>query len=33
MNEEGILRCKYIIEDNKELMDKTIVMVQKDITA
>lgn len=33
MHEEGILRCKYIIEDNTELMDKTIIMVQKDLTA
>lgn len=33
MNDEGILRCKYIIEDNTELMEKTIVMVQKDLTA
>eukprot|EP00347_Sterkiella_histriomuscorum_P002631 403367399 len=33
MNEDGILRCKYIIEDNTELMEKTIVMVQKDMTA
>jgi hypothetical protein len=27
MNEDGILRCKYILEDNEELMQKTIVMV------
>lgn len=33
MNEDGILRCKYIIEDNTELMEKTITMVQKDMTA
>jgi hypothetical protein len=33
MNEDGILRVKYIIEDNTELMEKTIVMVQKDMTA
>jgi hypothetical protein len=33
MNEDGILRCKYVIEDNTELMEKTITMVQKDITA
>lgn len=33
MNEDGILRCKYILEDNTELMEKTLVMVQKDITA
>lgn len=33
MDKEGPLHCKYIIEDNKELQDKTIVMVQKDLTA
>lgn len=33
MNEDGILRCKYIIEDNEELMKKVIVMVAKDVTA
>ena len=30
MHEDGILRVKYIIEDNTELMDKTIAMVQQD---
>jgi len=33
MNADGILRCKYIIEDNEELMAKVITMVQKDMTA
>lgn len=33
MNEEGILRVKYIVEDNSELMEKTIHMVQRDMTA
>jgi hypothetical protein len=33
MNEDGILRCKYIVEDNAELMEKVIFMVQKDLTA
>lgn len=27
MNELGILRCKYIVEDNKELGEKVIKMV------
>jgi hypothetical protein len=33
MNEDGILRCKYIIEDNTELMEKSIHMIQKDLIA
>jgi hypothetical protein len=33
MHKEGPLHCKYIIEDNTELQDKTILMVQRDITA
>lgn len=33
MNEDGILRCKYVVEDNTELMEKTIATVQKDLTA
>jgi hypothetical protein len=27
MDKEGPLHCKYIIEDNSELQDKTILMV------
>ena len=27
MNKEGILKCKYVIEHNEELMAKTVVMV------
>lgn len=27
MNSDGILRCKYIIEHNEELMNKVIAMV------
>lgn len=30
MHEDGILRCKYIIEDNTELLEKTIEMVKQD---
>lgn len=33
MQKEGHLHCKYIVEDNEELQQKTIVLVQKDITA
>ena len=33
MNAEGILSCKYIIEENEEIMAKTITVVQKDGTA
>ena len=33
MDKEGPLHCKYIIEDNTELQDKTILMIQKDLTA
>lgn len=33
MNTAGILRCKYIIEDNTELGEKIIKMVQLDNTA
>lgn len=33
MNTAGILRCKYIIEDNTELGEKIIKMVQMDNTA
>lgn len=33
MHKEGHLHCKYIIEDNAELQDKTIVMVKRDIDA
>lgn len=33
MNKEGPLHCKYIIEDNTELQDKTIFMVQRDLEA
>jgi hypothetical protein len=32
MNQEGILHCKYIVEENEELQLKTQVMVQKDLT-
>jgi len=27
MNESGILHCYYIVEENKELHDKTILVV------
>lgn len=30
MHEDGILRVKYIIEENTELMEKTIAMVKQD---
>lgn len=33
MYDDGPLHCKYIIEENTELMDKTIAMVQKDLVA
>jgi hypothetical protein len=33
MNEEGILRCKYIIEHNEELMEKCNHMVNMDVTS
>lgn len=33
LHKEGPLHCKYIMEDNTELQDKTIVMVKKDIDA
>jgi hypothetical protein len=33
MNEEGILRCKYVLEDNEELKTKIIHMVKADVTA
>ena len=33
MNDEGILRCKYILEDNEELRTKIIHMVKCDNTA
>ena len=33
MDKEGPLHCKYIIEDNTEFQDKTIFMIQKDLTA
>jgi hypothetical protein len=33
MRELGHLRSKYFIERNKELQDKTILMVDKDQTA
>jgi hypothetical protein len=33
MNAAGILRCRYIIEDNTELGEKIIKMVQRDNTA
>jgi hypothetical protein len=33
LHKEGHLHCKYIIEDNTELQDKTIVMVKRDIDA
>lgn len=33
MYKDGPLHCKYVIEDNQELQEKTIAMVQKDVTA
>lgn len=33
LHKEGHLHCKYIIEDNTELQDKTILMVKRDIDA
>ena len=33
MNKEGILHCKYIVEDNEDLQKKTIEMVKRDLTA
>lgn len=33
MDKEGPLHCRYIIEDNTDLQDKTILMIQKDLTA
>lgn len=33
MHQEGPLHCKYIIENNEELMKKTCEMVKKDVTA
>jgi hypothetical protein len=33
MNKEGPLHCKYIIEDNTELQDKTIFMIKRDLEA
>ena len=33
MEKDGPLFCKYIIEQNKELMDLTIIMVRKDLLA
>ena len=31
MYKDGPLHCKYVIEDNQELQEKTIIMVQKDV--
>jgi CRISPR/Cas system-associated endonuclease/helicase Cas3 len=33
MNDDGILRCKYILEENEELRTKIIHMVKMDNTA
>jgi hypothetical protein len=33
MHHEGPLHCKYIIENNEELMKKTCEMVKKDVVA
>ncbi len=33
LHKEGPIHCKYIIEDNTELQDKTILMVKRDIDA
>ncbi len=33
MHAEGPLHCKYIIENNEDLMKKTCEMVKKDVTA
>jgi len=33
MNSEGILHCKYKLEDNTELMGKALIMVEKDAIA
>ena len=30
MEKDGPLRCKYIIEENKELQDLTLTMVKQD---
>ena len=30
MNQEGILRCRYIIEENEELQNKVLHMVKMD---
>jgi hypothetical protein len=33
MHQEGPLHCKYVIENNEELMKKTIEMIKKDVIA
>jgi hypothetical protein len=33
MHAAGHLHCKYIVEDNEELQQKTIIMISKDKTA
>jgi hypothetical protein len=33
MHQEGPLHCKYVIENNEELMKKTCEMVKKDVVA
>jgi hypothetical protein len=31
MHEEGPLRCKYVVENNEDLMKKTCEMIKKDV--